>query len=126
MGIGGPIEPDEINDPTAAALRELDEEVGVTSDDITDLSLRYLAVRDTGTELRHTYYFSATLKPHALVRTYCPEGELRWFDLEMDSTSLEMPPTAHVAFGHWLRNGRFDQTFRFIVIDQDDQRTGPI
>ncbi|TCC07439.1 NUDIX domain-containing protein [Kribbella soli] len=124
VGIGGHVEPHELTDPTAAALRELDEEIGVTADQLTDLALRYVAVRDTGDEVRTTYYFTANLRPAAPVPTECTEGDLRWFDLTMDPTTLDMPPTARIAFAHWLSCGRQDEQLRFIMVDADGRETG--
>lgn len=141
VGIGGHLEPTELTDPTAAALRELHEEIGVTGEQFTDLALRYVAVRDTDTEIRTTYYFTATLRPTAAVPTECTEGDLRWFalpadpatdpapdpatDLTADPATLDMPPTARIAFRHWLRTGRHDRTLRFITVDADGHETGP-
>ncbi|MEU8222375.1 NUDIX domain-containing protein [Kribbella sp. NPDC048915] len=126
VGIGGHIEPDELTDPTAAALRELDEEVGVTADDITDLALRYVAVRDTGAEVRTTYYFTANLRPTAPVPTHCTEGDLQWFDLTANFAALEMPPTGRIAVAHWISSGRYDEALRIIVVDADGRETGPM
>jgi 8-oxo-dGTP diphosphatase len=124
VGIGGHLEPGEIDDPTAGALRELEEEIGVRPDQISDLALRYVALRDTGTELRHTYYFTAALGPEASLPVDCAEGELRWFELAMDPADLEMPPTARIAFTHWLRHGRYDEALRFITIGADGSSAG--
>jgi 8-oxo-dGTP diphosphatase len=125
VGIGGHLAGAEIEDPAAGVLREVEEEIGVTPDQISELALRYVALRDTGTELRHTYYFTATLRPGVPVPAECVEGELRWFDLAMDPAELEMPPTAQLAFGHWLREGRHDAVLRFIVLGADGQQIGP-
>ncbi|WP_350276166.1 NUDIX domain-containing protein [Kribbella sp. HUAS MG21] len=124
VGIGGHLEPAELTDPTAAALRELHEEIGVTADQLTDLALRYVAVRDTGAEVRTTYYFTTTLLPTASRPTECAEGDLHWFSLTEDP-DLDMPPTARIAFRHWLRIGRHDQQLRFITVDADGNETGP-
>src|SRR5688500_1660377 len=78
VGIGGHLAGAEIEDPTAGVLREVEEEIGVVPDQLSELALRYVALRDTGTELRHTYYFTATLRPGVLVPAECDEGELRW------------------------------------------------
>lgn len=126
VGIGGHVEADELDNPTAAALRELHEEVGVAADHLDNLSLRYVAMRDTGAELRTTYYFTADLRPDAPIPTECTEGDLRWFELTVDPAALDMPPTAGVAFAHWLAEGRHDQQLRFIVIDAAGQVTGPL
>jgi 8-oxo-dGTP diphosphatase len=105
----------------------------VTGEQLTDLVLRYVAVRDTGAEIRTTYYFTATLRPTAPVPTECTEGDLCWFDLPTDPTTgpsadpaaLDMPPTARIAFRHWLRTGRHDHTLRFITVDAHGHETGP-
>jgi 8-oxo-dGTP diphosphatase len=54
VGIGGHVEPGELRDPTRAALRELQEEVGIGPSQIDDLRLRYVSMRDSGEELRFT------------------------------------------------------------------------
>jgi 8-oxo-dGTP diphosphatase len=59
------------------------------------------------------------------VPTECTEGELRWFDLTTDPASLDMPPTARIAFAHWLSLGRYDEKLRFIMVDADGRETGP-
>lgn len=125
VGIGGHVEPEEIDDPTAGALRELEEEIGVTADQISGLSLRYVALRDTGQELRHTYYFTATLRSDAPLPADCAEGDLQWFDLTANPSHLDMPPTARVAFDHWLTEGRHDDTLRFILINAAGHQIGP-
>ncbi|WP_165956838.1 NUDIX domain-containing protein [Kribbella antibiotica] len=116
VGIGGHLEPDEMSDPAAGVVRELEEEIGVGADQISGLALRYVSLRDTGAELRHTYYFTAALGRDVRVPSSCAEGDLRWFDLTMDPAELEMPPTARVALAHWLRSGRHDDGLRFIAL----------
>ncbi len=118
VGFGGHVEPAELADPTAAALRELREEVGLAADDLDDLRLRYVALRDTGTELRLTYYFAATLGSDTPAPISCSEGDLRWFDLAVDP-ALDMPPTARIAFEHWRTIGRFDDALRSVVMSAD-------
>ncbi|WP_427893176.1 NUDIX domain-containing protein [Kribbella sp. GL6] len=124
VGIGGHLEPSELANPTAAALRELHEELGITPDQLTDLALRYVAVRDTGAEIRTTYYYTADLDATATVPTVCAEGDLAWFDLGEDPR-LDMPVTARIAFTHWLAVGRADRKLRFITVDADGRETGP-
>ncbi|WP_432893997.1 NUDIX domain-containing protein [Kribbella sp. CA-245084] len=126
VGIGGHVEAGELDDPAAAALRELHEEIGIAADHLDNFSLRYVAMRDTSTELRTTYYFTADLRPESPIPTECTEGDLRWFELTMDPSTLEMPPTAAVAFTHWLAAGRHDQDLRFIMIDAAGHVTGPL
>ncbi|MFG1909728.1 NUDIX domain-containing protein [Kribbella sp. NPDC048928] len=126
VGIGGHFEPHELADPTAAALRELHEEIGVTAGQLADLALRYVAVRDTGTEIRTTYYFTAELAAGAPIPAQCAEGDLDWFDLSADATGLDMPPTAKIAFTHWLTTGRHDRELRLIAVDANGRPAGTI
>ena len=58
---GGHFEENELNDPKACVLRELEEELAVTKDMITDLELRYVSLRRTKGEIRQNYYFFAKL-----------------------------------------------------------------
>ncbi|HIT76260.1 MAG TPA: NUDIX domain-containing protein [Candidatus Avipropionibacterium avicola] len=116
VGIGGHIEPEESTDPTAAALRELSEEIGVEASQLTDLALRYVSLRDSGTELRTTHYFTAVLADDAVVPPTCDEGDLRWFALDAVPPDLPMPPTAHAAVHHWLTRGRHDDAVRLVVM----------
>ena len=49
---GGHFEKNEINDAKACVLRELEEELGLRSDDIEGLTLRYVTLRYTKVEIR--------------------------------------------------------------------------
>ena len=107
---GGHFEPDELNDARACALREMNEELGLTEDDIANLSLRYITLRLKNGEVRHNYYFFADLiscdKPLS-----SNEGNLKWFSLEALEKSLpEMPFSAGFAMKHWLEIGRYNDS----------------
>ena len=119
VGVGGHVEPAELADPTRAALRELDEEIGVASDQLADLSLRYVALRDSGSEVRTTYYFTARLASDVVVPERCEEGDLRWFRLDAVPTDLDMPPTATAVLRHWLEHGRHDDALRLVTMTAD-------
>ena len=41
-------------------MREIQEELGITEDDIEGLSLRYITIRRTEEEVRQNYYFFRT------------------------------------------------------------------
>lgn len=120
VGIGGHVEPGELRDPTRAALRELQEEVGIGPSQIDDLRLRYVSMRDSGEELRFTYYFTATLPAETPDPIDCTEGELRWYEIAAPSmAALSMPPTTAVALEHWVAHGRFDNLLRAIVMTSE-------
>ena len=53
--VGGRIEPNEINDPTAAIEREIHEETTLTADDLIELRLQAVVLRLAGDEIRQQY-----------------------------------------------------------------------
>ncbi len=93
-----------MNDPRACALRELQEETGLTEESLEELRLRYITLRMKNGEIRQNYYFFAGLKPGAAVRGTCDEGRLEW--VPYDSVlKREMPFTAKTVLRHYLRVG---------------------
>ncbi len=75
-GVGGHLEPAELNDPYAACLREIGEETGLQAADLAELSLRYIVVRHSQSEIVLNYfYFGKALKPEVQASD---EGELYW------------------------------------------------
>ena len=60
---GGHFEKDELNDPKACVLRELQEELNLREADLTDMKMRYIGLRNVNGEIRQNYYFFANLKP---------------------------------------------------------------
>ncbi|MBQ7319175.1 MAG: NUDIX domain-containing protein [Clostridia bacterium] len=107
---GGHFEDYELNDAAACVLREMQEELGLRSEHIENLTLRYITLRSTRGEIRQNYYFFATLvdwvDPDALVSN---EGECRWLSLD-EVTALNMPFTAKYVMEHYVREGRFTDT----------------
>ncbi len=102
---GGHFEPEELNDPRACVLRELKEELGLTEEQLDSLSLRYIVLRNTETEVRQNYFFFALLKKGAEAGLVSDEGQLAWFTLDQ-LKDLPMPLSARQAIDHWLEQGR--------------------
>lgn len=103
---GGHFEKDELNDARACVLRELNEEIGLTENDLTGLRLRYITLRYTGGEIRQNYYFFAELNGEVDDALCSNEGELRWF-LPEETKELTMPVTAGHMLRHWISEGRY-------------------
>jgi len=101
-GIGGRIEPFEINSPLSACIREIEEETGIVLAQIQELSLRYFALCNTGSTLDSIYYFSGILNEKPLTKE-TPEGTLHWVKLK-DGVKLEMPKHVGTFFLHWVNN----------------------
>ena len=104
-GIGGHFEKDELNDPRACVLRELQEEVGLTEADLENLRLRYVTLRLKNGEIRQNYYFFADLRPDAALPAACDEGTLRWVSYA-EILDREMPHSAKHVLEHYLSEGR--------------------
>ena len=102
---GGHFEEFELNNATACVLRELNEELKLTPNDIDKLSLRYVTLRRTKGEIRQNYYFFANLKEHINDDLHSNEGETKWFSFA-DINTLEMPYTAKYVMQHYCTTGR--------------------
>ena len=105
---GGHFEAEEYADAKACVLRELYEELSLTSDSICDLQLRYITLRNTDTELRQNYYFFAKLKPSVSRQLPSTEGITQWFPLDGIS-ELPMPFTARYMIDHYFSIGQYDE-----------------
>lgn len=106
-GIGGHFEKDELNDAKAAIIREVREEIGLSEHDLVGLKMRYVTLRNKNGEIRQNYYFFASLRSGAVLKSECDEGILEW--VELDSVlKKDMPFTAKGVLEHYLSTGRFD------------------
>ena len=102
---GGHFEKEELNDARACALREMQEELGLTEADVEDLKLRYITLRLKNGEIRQNYYFFGKLKTQRSLES--TEGNLHWFSYE-EAENLQMPASAKHMLLHYLKIGRFD------------------
>ena len=103
---GGHFEKDELNDAKACAIRELNEELGLSEADVVDMKVRYIALRNVKGEIRQNYYFFAELKDSVDENLHSNEGECKWFSLD-EIGDLEMPITAKYVMEHYCKVGRF-------------------
>lgn len=102
---GGHFEQSELNDAKKCALRELEEELGLTEADIEGMALRYVTLRLKNGEIRQNYYFFGKLKTDKPLES--TEGILQWFSYE-EAENLHMPASAKQMMLHYLKIGRFD------------------
>lgn len=113
---GGHMEKEELNDPKACVLRELEEEIGITEDLLENLQLRYVTMRRKGGEIRQNHYFFAELKNGKDMDLCSNEGVLKWFPVE-ETKTLDMPFSAKFMMEHYLETGRYDEKMYVGVSD---------
>ena len=100
---GGHFELQELNDPKACVLREMQEEAGLREADLTDMRLRYITHRLKNGEIRQNYYYFAHLRTER--ELHSSEGTLRWVPFT-DIPALEMPVSAKHMILHYIAEGR--------------------
>lgn len=104
---GGHFEKPELNDAKACVLRELYEELSITEDQLSNLTLRYVTLRYTGEEIRQNYYFFADMAADVQGAPASNEGITQWFHID-ELQHLSMPFTARHMIDHYVSTGRFD------------------
>jgi 8-oxo-dGTP diphosphatase len=92
-GVGGHLEPHEINNPEEACLREIFEETGIDGKNLEGFKLKYIILRRSKEEIRIQYVYFAYSKTRNINQT--DEGELFWinkkelFDRDLSATTKE-------------------------------------
>lgn len=104
---GGHFEENELNSPENCVLREAKEELGLEKEEISGLSLRYIALKYSGDEVRQNYYFFGRISPERAAELSSNEGELVAVSPE-DAPGLPAPFCPPFVLRHWLDIGRYD------------------
>ena len=111
-GIGGHMEPHEINSPITACLREIEEETGIVPAQINTIDLRYFVLLNAEETVDSIYYFSVVLKEKCLLRQ-SSEGTLHWIKLQ-DGADRPMTSFIRQLYLHWVDN-LFDTSLHCLV-----------
>lgn len=103
--IGGHIEGEEIENPTKACLREIEEETGLLDKHINDLKLRYIVLRmKDNNEIRIQYvYFGNVISGSELIES--DEGQLSWIDIKKISQKNVTATTKEI-IRHFFDEGK--------------------
>jgi len=115
-GIGGHMEPHEINDPVAACYREIEEETGISKDQISSLELLYIITRRHENEIRQSYLFFGETARREIVQT--DEGALFWV-AEDALLEREYSKTFAAALAHYVQRSGGDRAI-YVGVARDD------
>ncbi len=101
-GVGGHLEPNEINRPQEACLREIFEETGIKEEDLENLKLKYIVLRRSKDEIRIQYVYFAYSKIRNVIQT--DEGELFWINKE-ELFERDLSTTTKEILKHYIEYG---------------------
>lgn len=106
-GIGGHFEENELNNPNACIIRELEEETGFIIKDIKNLTLKYITIRKKDDEIRQQYiYFADFIGKDELLK-FCNEGDLAWVKTS-ELPKLKMSFTNTACLEHYFNISKND------------------
>lgn len=120
---GGHFEPEELNDARRCVLREMQEELGLTEEEVTDLRMRYMTHRLKDGEIRQNYYFFGTLAGERELKS--TEGILEWIPYD-GFEDLTMPVSAKHMILHYLNIGRYDNRIYAGITCKDGTKFVPL
>ena len=104
-GVGGHMEPCEINAPLAACYREIEEETGIVRSRIERLDLLYIITRRRAEEISQSYiYFGETSQTDVI---HTDEGELFWVH-ENNLLKREYSQTFAAMLKHYIARDPLD------------------
>lgn len=86
-GVGGHVEPDEINNPKTSCLREVYEETGIEEKYFNKIDLKYIILRRDKLEISLIYYFIGFVGTR-YYEDKTQEGKLYWIN---ESKLLDRP-----------------------------------
>jgi len=98
-GVGGHIEPSELNDPLSTCLREIFEETGIMYDHIFNLELRYIIIRRAGDVIRQNYIYFGETDISDVADT--EEGTLHWVS-QTELLEREFTKTYDAMLRHYI------------------------
>jgi 8-oxo-dGTP diphosphatase len=119
--VGGHMEQEEIGSPKEACYREIFEETGFAREDVGELTLRYILLRNKNGELRQQFIYSGHVKRRDFVDT--DEGTLHWIPLGR-VLDREIPYIYRKALKHYMSVG--PQQHAWVgVANYDERQQGP-
>jgi 8-oxo-dGTP diphosphatase len=100
-GLGGHLEPTELNQPMKACIREIYEESGFQEKEIDELKLRYILLRIKEEEIRQQFVYFGKVERTDF--TNSEEGELYWINQD-DLLNLQLSRIINFMLEHYYEN----------------------
>ena len=117
-GVGGHMEPNEINDPLSACYREIEEESGISREKILSLDLLYIIIRRSKNEIRQSYIYFGEDSQIDIIQT--TEGELIWIP-ENEILSREYTKIFTAMIEHYIKREKHDRAIYVGVAENKDK-----
>ena len=102
-GVGGHMEPEEINDPNRAIIREIKEECNINPEDIEDLRLKYIVYNRNEDEVVINHFFFGKVKTTDVIEN--GEGILHWVKRD-EALEKTFHPAIKKVLEHSIKNNR--------------------
>ena len=119
-GVGGHIEPEEINNPYAACMREVFEETGLKEDDVENMKLKYIIMRRSKDETVINYLYFGETKTRRTVGN--DEGTLHWIP-EKEVLNRLLVDALMLALKHYFEYGRNSDEVIVGVLKKEDSNS---
>jgi len=119
-GIGGHMEPNELNSPIEASFREIEEETGFKTDDIKNFRLKYILLEKNSGEIRQQYVYFGETKHMNFIPS--DEGELFWVP-QNELTDLHTSKIINLTIEHYLNNKDIDEVFVGTMMTNDESKS---
>lgn len=117
-GVGGHMEPHELNHPSETCYREIEEETGITRGNIQSLELLYITVRmKNPDEISYNYYYFGDTTKTETIQT--DEGTLHWIP-ESELLNREYPKTQAAMLEHYTARHPHDRAVYVGVAGNDN------
>ena len=118
-GVGGHLEPEEINNPYKACIREIYEETGIEEEYISGLNLKYMILRRSKEEIRVQYVYIGNALKRKVKNTN--EGNLYWISKD-NLFEKELSVTTQMTLKHYLEYGSEIRDILVGVVSADNNK----
>lgn len=119
-GIGGHMEPNELNSPKEASFREIKEETGFKKDDIKNFRLKYILLEKNSGEIRQQYVYFGETKHMNFIPS--DEGELFWVP-KNELSNLYTSKVINLTIEHYLNNKDIDDVFVGTMMTNNESKS---